>query len=116
MLEQPVVRCDFCELKQFAAPKCRRCKRHLPKVEVSTIFSELETLPTLEEMETQLLAEAIQRTGGDRRAAAKLLGIGETTVYRKIRVPEDRGNLGRPRIFKETFLAELARAQAGSRC
>lgn len=111
MFVRPTVRCEYCELKQFAAPNCRRCKQPLSKVDASTIFSELDTLPTLEEMKTQLIAEAVQRTRGDRREAARILGIGKTTVYRKAKVPEDRKVLGRPRVFKETFLSDLARAQ-----
>jgi hypothetical protein len=78
----------------------------------STIFSDLVTLPTLEEVKNQLIAEAVQRSRGDRREAARILGIGKTTVYRKIKVPEDRKVLGRPRVFRETFLSDLRRLQA----
>jgi DNA-binding NtrC family response regulator len=39
---------------------------------------------TLAELERDAIARALQRTGGNRRRAARLLGIGERTLYRKI--------------------------------
>jgi len=42
-------------------------------------------IPTLREMERQAILEALQVAGGDRIRAAKLLGIGKTTVYRKLK-------------------------------
>lgn len=43
-----------------------------------------EALP-LEEMERRTILQAICETGGDRQAAARLLGIGKTTLYRKLK-------------------------------
>lgn len=40
---------------------------------------------TLREMERDAIRQALEVTGGDRLRAAKLLGIGKTTVYRKIK-------------------------------
>jgi DNA-binding NtrC family response regulator len=40
---------------------------------------------TLREMERDAIQRALELTGGDRLRAAKLLGIGKTTVYRKIK-------------------------------
>ena len=40
---------------------------------------------TLREMERDAIRQALEITGGDRLRAAKLLGIGKTTVYRKIK-------------------------------
>ncbi|TAM81872.1 MAG: sigma-54-dependent Fis family transcriptional regulator [Acidobacteria bacterium] len=40
---------------------------------------------TLREMERDAIRRALEMTGGDRLRAAKLLGIGKTTVYRKIK-------------------------------
>jgi DNA-binding NtrC family response regulator len=40
---------------------------------------------TLREMERDAIRRALEVTGGDRQLAAKLLGIGKTTVYRKIK-------------------------------
>jgi DNA-binding NtrC family response regulator len=39
---------------------------------------------TIEEMEREAIAGALQHVHGNRRKAAELLGIGERTLYRKI--------------------------------
>jgi two-component system response regulator HydG len=43
-----------------------------------------EVLP-LEELERRAILQAISDAGGDKLAAARLLGIGKTTLYRKLR-------------------------------
>jgi two-component system response regulator HydG len=40
---------------------------------------------SLDEMEKKAIIDALAKTGNNRQAAAKLLGIGERTLYRKIR-------------------------------
>ena len=40
---------------------------------------------TLEDMERQAISEALKQTGRNRRKTAKLLGIGERTLYRKLK-------------------------------
>jgi len=47
---------------------------------------ELEIKPQLsiEEMEKELIAKTLKETGDNRKRAAKILGIGERTLYRKI--------------------------------
>ena len=40
---------------------------------------------TLQALEQQAIQEALHATGGDRVRAAKLLGIGKTTIYRKLK-------------------------------
>jgi DNA-binding NtrC family response regulator len=40
---------------------------------------------TLQALEQQAIRQALQATGGDRARAAKLLGIGKTTIYRKLK-------------------------------
>jgi two-component system, NtrC family, response regulator HydG len=40
---------------------------------------------SLEEIEQHYIVESLKRTGGNREEAAKILGIGERTLYRKIR-------------------------------
>jgi two-component system response regulator HydG len=40
---------------------------------------------SLDDMEKQAIIDALAKTGNNRQAAAKLLGIGERTLYRKIR-------------------------------
>jgi DNA-binding NtrC family response regulator len=48
-------------------------------------------LPTMEEAEQTLIAEALRRFDGNRRQTAKALGISERTLYRKIKDLEEQG-------------------------
>jgi DNA-binding NtrC family response regulator len=50
-----------------------------------------ELLP-LEEMERRAILRALREAGGDKLAAARLLGIGKTTLYRKLKQYELRGS------------------------
>lgn len=84
------IRCRSCELVQFRAARCRRCKRELfaplstrEVVNVGALGS-LATLPTVAEMELMLINEALWRTDGNMAEAAKMVGIGKTTIYRKL--------------------------------
>ena len=43
------------------------------------------TLATLHELEQRAILQALEATKGDRPRAAKLLGIGKTTIYRKLK-------------------------------
>jgi len=43
-----------------------------------------EILP-LEELERRAILSTLQQTGGDKQAAARVLGIGKTTLYRKLK-------------------------------
>jgi DNA-binding NtrC family response regulator len=43
-----------------------------------------ETLP-LEELERRAILKTLRETGGDKLAAARILGIGKTTLYRKLK-------------------------------
>jgi len=40
---------------------------------------------TLEDMEHHAIEDALSQTDGNRRKAAELLGIGERTLYRKLK-------------------------------
>lgn len=46
---------------------------------------EAEKVGSLREMERRAIFQALEATGGDRLRAAKLLGIGKTTIYRKLK-------------------------------
>jgi two-component system response regulator HydG len=48
-------------------------------------FSENDELLPLEELERRAIFRALLETGGDKLAASRLLGIGKTTLYRKLR-------------------------------
>lgn len=92
------IRCLACELRQFPAKLCRRCHKALcgPTVErVADLeppalplppFAFPDPLPTAEEWEMLLIAEALRRTGGYCVPAAKMLGMGKTTLFRKKRL------------------------------
>jgi two-component system response regulator HydG len=47
--------------------------------------SSRQDLTTLQALEQQAIRQALRATGGDRLRAAKLLGIGKTTIYRKLK-------------------------------
>jgi two-component system response regulator HydG len=49
-----------------------------------------EELLPLEELERRAIYRALRETGGDKLAAARLLGIGKTTLYRKLKQYESR--------------------------
>jgi two-component system response regulator HydG len=40
---------------------------------------------SLEQLEREAIRSTLQMTGGNREQAAKILGIGERTLYRKIK-------------------------------
>ena len=98
-----VITCLHCSLVQFVAgARCRRCKKVLclmsgskkpmqlclaltPSVAGVSVLPWPERLPTLAEAEADLLQEAIRRSAGNLLAAARLVGIGRTTIYRKFR-------------------------------
>ncbi len=50
-----------------------------------------ELLP-LEELERRAILRALRESGGDKLAAARLLGIGKTTLYRKLKQYEAASN------------------------
>ena len=125
------VRCGHCDLTQWKADTCRRCRHVLPApivefveiekpvpviqkelVEVPVIREVLmpveqpclkcaglslsaslspqqieaaDNLPSLAEMERTLIRAALDRSRGDRQKAAHMLGIGKTTIYRKLK-------------------------------
>jgi two-component system response regulator HydG len=53
-------------------------------------------LVPLKETERRSIMRALRETAGDKLAAAKLLGIGKTTLYRKLKQYEQRGGPGTP--------------------
>lgn len=61
--------------------------KDLPPVMLGTIRSHAEPGEphTLEDLERRAIMNAIEKAGGDRLRAAKLLGIGKTTIYRKLK-------------------------------
>lgn len=86
------MRKDILELKDFLMNRHREPQRvHLLP---PSMFADrnrdvkneiIEELPSIEEMEKSLINEALRRSGGRRREAAKVLQISERTLYRKIK-------------------------------
>ena len=44
-----------------------------------------EELLPLNELERRAILSTLRQTGGDKQAAARMLGIGKTTLYRKLK-------------------------------
>ncbi len=57
----------------------------VPKGPSAGSFPDGNKLVPLEEIERRAVLHALRETGGDKVAAARLLGIGKTTLYRKLR-------------------------------
>ena len=76
ILEVPVIR----EITVPIDRPCLRCA--LNQTTPSSANSEF---PTIEQMERSLIEAALDRCQGDRLKAAAMLGIGKTTIYRKLK-------------------------------
>jgi DNA-binding NtrC family response regulator len=66
---------------------------HLPArqvVEEAPLAGDGTTPRTMDEMEAELIRKTLAAVGGNRREAARKLGIGERTVYRKLKKYGDR--------------------------
>jgi DNA-binding NtrC family response regulator len=63
--------------KEFLEERSSELKKESKSVEVKPQVS-------LEEMEKELIDKTLKMVGGNRKKAAKILGIGERTLYRKI--------------------------------
>ena len=48
----------------------------------------IEELPTLEEIERQHILEVLERTGGNRSQAARILGLDRSSLWRKLKIYE----------------------------
>jgi DNA-binding NtrC family response regulator len=48
-------------------------------------FRDTDEIVTLDELERRAILRALREAGGDKLAAARLLGIGKTTLYRKLK-------------------------------
>jgi two-component system response regulator HydG len=47
----------------------------------------------LDELERRAILRALRESGGDKLAAARLLGIGKTTLYRKLKQYDAQSHL-----------------------
>jgi hypothetical protein len=79
LVEVPVIR----EVLVAVEQRCLRCAGlsllSSQRIEAAGNF------PSLAEMERTLIQAALDRSGGDRQKAAHMLGMGKTTIYRKLK-------------------------------
>ena len=81
----PVVQKEILEVpvsREVTVPIDRPCLRCTLKQTTSAADREF---PTIEQMERSLIEAALDRCQGDRLKAAAMLGIGKTTIYRKLK-------------------------------
>ena len=52
---------------------------------IATAVPPVQSIVPLQELEKRAIQHALQHTRGDRTTAAQLLGIGRTTLYRKLK-------------------------------
>ena len=71
----------FCESEWVRVIDLPPKIRNMPSIS----GSKRNDLKTLKEIEREAIIEALRLTGGNRRAAARMLGIGKTTLYEKIK-------------------------------
>jgi hypothetical protein len=112
--ERNRVRCSVCGVAQFERPLCVRCHKPLPEPIVNVKVVEVEVkvpvvvelirevlkvvevdvsarrffvgpdVPTLAEVEEELIRRAMKAKKGNIDEAAKMIGIGKTTIRRKL--------------------------------
>ena len=76
------------EARRLISAATERLQRSGAEEKPSILFShisEVQAFPTMAEMERAIIAAAYERSNRRPLEAARLLGIGKTTVYRKLR-------------------------------
>ncbi len=73
------------QLITAAAERLARSSRESASPVVLSLASRSDSFPTMAEMERTMILAAFQRSNRRPLEAARLLGIGKTTVYRKLR-------------------------------
>jgi DNA-binding NtrC family response regulator len=84
---QTPVRCDGCGLNHFVQRDCRKCGQPLPGSDTTPavlFLSTMAPLPTTWALQEMLIVEALTRTEGSVIKAARMIGIGKTTMFRKM--------------------------------
>ncbi len=76
--------CDHNKLDVADIPPEIAQRRQLAPGSTDRIGTGLAGLP-LDELEKQAITDTLAKTKGNREKAAKILGIGERTLYRKIK-------------------------------
>jgi DNA-binding NtrC family response regulator len=76
------------EARRLISAATERLQRSGAEEKPSILFShisEVQAFPTMAEMERAIIAAAYERSNRRPLEAARLLGIGKTTVYRKLK-------------------------------
>jgi two-component system response regulator HydG len=73
------------KLLAFHREKESELTRNLASQVTAKKAAVVESIVSIAKMEERAILEAIQHTGGDKRKAAEMLGIGKTTLYRKLK-------------------------------
>jgi hypothetical protein len=82
LVEVPVIREVLVPVEQ----PCLKCAGlFLSASETPQHIEAADNFPSLAEMERTLIQAALDRCRGDRQKAACLLGVGKTTIYRKLK-------------------------------
>jgi hypothetical protein len=82
LVEVPVIREVLVPVEQ----PCLKCAGlYLSASQTHQRIEAADNLPSLAEMERTLIQAALDRSRGDRQKAAHMLGIGKTTIYRKLK-------------------------------
>lgn len=85
----PRIICPKCEKIQGPSQQCTRCGIWFdyPASIAKSVAGEDKAapLPTFAQAERELILAAVARCGGNQTAAARMLEIGQTTVWRKMR-------------------------------
>jgi hypothetical protein len=105
------VRCNRCELTQYQAELCRRCKKPLPKPPLPVV---MEESPLSDEVDGSLFSRAIELIRGnqliseaelERKAIAHALAEADKAI-------ETAGRLGKAMLYRE--MAEIFGRQASA--
>jgi sigma-54 dependent transcriptional regulator, acetoin dehydrogenase operon transcriptional activator AcoR len=81
----PKIVCPKCEFRQAPTPQCRRCAATFEYPAEIGVSVNDRPLPTMMQAERELILATVSRLGGNTVAAAHALGIGKTTLYRKLK-------------------------------
>jgi len=82
-VERACTTCSFSTIHVADLPTALRNFQALPKLEVQG--AEPDTITPLDQLEKQAILRAIDVLKGDKLQAARRLGIGKTTLYRKLK-------------------------------
>jgi DNA-binding NtrC family response regulator len=77
--------CVLRALTLSSGPLITLCDLPLNLQQARTTDLQAQQVVTLRDLERQAIQDAVEFAGGDRLRAAQLLGIGKTTIYRKLR-------------------------------